>query len=136
MRIVSLVPSATEIAFALGLGDDVVGVTFECDFPPDPRVGRAIVVGGLDTHGLRSEGQLVGRVCRAHRNFEATSGLDTLPPWRSGTSVVSDVECWWLSMGGDRPRLEPRSGHGVAARGVAQPALRGHEPGAVRVAIR
>ena len=52
MRIVSLVPSATEIAFALGLGDDVVGVTFECDFPPDPRVGRAIVVGGLDTHGL------------------------------------------------------------------------------------
>jgi len=52
MRIVSLIPSATEIAFALGLGDEVVGVTFECDFPPDPRVGRAIVVGGLDTHGL------------------------------------------------------------------------------------
>ncbi len=52
MRIVSLIPSATEIAFALGVGDQVVGVTFECDFPPDPRVGRAVVVGGLDTHGL------------------------------------------------------------------------------------
>lgn len=52
VRIVSLIPSATEIAFALGLGDQVVGVTFECDFPPDPRVGRAVVVGGLDTHGL------------------------------------------------------------------------------------
>lgn len=52
MRIVSLIPSATEIAFALGVGDQVVGVTFECDFPPDPRVGRSIVVGGLDTHGL------------------------------------------------------------------------------------
>lgn len=52
MRIVSLLPSATEIAFALGLADEVVGVTFECDFPPDPRVGRAVVVGGLDTHGL------------------------------------------------------------------------------------
>jgi iron complex transport system substrate-binding protein len=52
MRIVSLIPSATEIAFALGLGEQVVGVTFECDFPPDPRVGRSVVVGGLDTHGL------------------------------------------------------------------------------------
>ena len=52
MRIVSLIPSATEIAFALGLADRVVGVTFECDFPPDPRVGRSIVVGGLATHGL------------------------------------------------------------------------------------
>jgi len=34
MRIASLVPSATEMLFALGLGDDVVGVTHECDFPP------------------------------------------------------------------------------------------------------
>ena len=34
MRIVSLVPSATEILFALGLGGDVVAVTHECDYPP------------------------------------------------------------------------------------------------------
>jgi iron complex transport system substrate-binding protein len=34
----------------------VVGVTFECDFPPDPRVGRSVVVGGLDTHGLTPGG--------------------------------------------------------------------------------
>jgi iron complex transport system substrate-binding protein len=33
MRIASLVPSATEMLFALGLGADVVGVTHECDFP-------------------------------------------------------------------------------------------------------
>ena len=32
MRIVSLLPSATEILYALGLGDSVVGVTHECDF--------------------------------------------------------------------------------------------------------
>lgn len=56
MRIASLIPSATEIAFALGLGDQVVGVTFECDFPPDPRVGREVLVGGLDTHGLDAAG--------------------------------------------------------------------------------
>lgn len=34
MRIVSLLPSATEILFAIGAGEDVVGVTHECDFPP------------------------------------------------------------------------------------------------------
>ena len=52
VRIVSLLPSATEIVYALGLADELVGVTFECDHPPDPRVGREVVVGGLDTHGL------------------------------------------------------------------------------------
>jgi iron complex transport system substrate-binding protein len=34
VRIVSLLPSATEICFALGLGQSLVGVTHECDFPP------------------------------------------------------------------------------------------------------
>jgi len=34
MRIVSLLPSATEIVFALGLGDELVGRTHECDYPP------------------------------------------------------------------------------------------------------
>lgn len=37
MRIVSLLPSATEILFAVGAGDDVRGVTFECDFPAQAR---------------------------------------------------------------------------------------------------
>jgi iron complex transport system substrate-binding protein len=44
MRIVSLVPSATELLFALELGDDLVAVTHECDYPPAaaalPRVTR------------------------------------------------------------------------------------------------
>lgn len=37
MRICSLLPSATEIAFALGLGDRLVGVSHTCDFPPAAR---------------------------------------------------------------------------------------------------
>lgn len=44
MRIVSLLPSATEIVFALGLGDDLHGVTFECDYPPEARA-KAVVSG-------------------------------------------------------------------------------------------
>jgi hypothetical protein len=35
MRIVSLVPHATELLFALGAGGDVLGVTHECDYPPE-----------------------------------------------------------------------------------------------------
>lgn len=35
MRIVSFLPSATEIVFALGLGDELVGVTQECDWPAE-----------------------------------------------------------------------------------------------------
>jgi iron complex transport system substrate-binding protein len=42
VRIVSLLPAATEVLFALGAGDDVVGVTFECDFPPEARQRRVV----------------------------------------------------------------------------------------------
>ncbi len=42
MRIVSLLPSTTEILFALGAGDDVVGVTFECDTPAEARTRRIV----------------------------------------------------------------------------------------------
>jgi iron complex transport system substrate-binding protein len=52
MRIASLVPSATEMLFALGLGDSVVAVTHECDHPPAarslPHLTRTVLVGGLD----------------------------------------------------------------------------------------
>jgi iron complex transport system substrate-binding protein len=51
VRIVSLVPSATEMLFALGLGDEVTAVTHECDFPPAardrPRVTRDLIGPGL-----------------------------------------------------------------------------------------
>jgi iron complex transport system substrate-binding protein len=50
MNIVSLLPSATEIVYALGLGDDIVGVTDECDYPPEavtkPVVSRSALPQG------------------------------------------------------------------------------------------
>ena len=52
MRLVSLLPSATEIVYALGLGPDLVGVTFECDEPPAARMEKTVVVGGRDTSGM------------------------------------------------------------------------------------
>jgi iron complex transport system substrate-binding protein len=51
MRIVSLVPSATEMLFALGVGDEVTAVTHECDFPSEaldlPKVTRDVIGPGL-----------------------------------------------------------------------------------------
>ena len=51
MRIASLVPSSTEMLFALGLGDQVVAVTHECDWPPEaaslPHLTRTVVPAGL-----------------------------------------------------------------------------------------
>ena len=50
MKIVSLLPSATEIVYALGLGDDLIGVTDECDYPADavtkPVVSRSALPQG------------------------------------------------------------------------------------------
>ncbi len=57
MRIVSLLPAATEIVWALGLEDDLVGVSRACDFPP-ALVGRPVVTrpssGAVDVEALVS----------------------------------------------------------------------------------
>jgi len=51
MRIASLVPSSTELLFALGLGDSVVAVTHECDYPQQaagrPHLTRSVIPEGL-----------------------------------------------------------------------------------------
>lgn len=54
MRVCSLLPGATEIAFALGLGDDVVGVTHECDYPPEARDKPIVVRSLIDADSMTS----------------------------------------------------------------------------------
>lgn len=55
MRICSLLPSATEILFALGLGDSVAGVTHECDFPPEAAKRPALIRPRVDPQALPAE---------------------------------------------------------------------------------
>ncbi len=82
MRIVSLLPSTTEILFDLGAGDDVVGVTFECDHPAEART-RAIVSTSAMPEGLSPQ-EIDAFVAEAMRRGEdlyhldagALSGLD------------------------------------------------------------
>jgi iron complex transport system substrate-binding protein len=55
MRIVSLLPSATEILYALGLGDSVVGVTHECDYPPSAAKKPPLIRPRVDPHAAPAE---------------------------------------------------------------------------------
>lgn len=52
MRICSLLPGATEIVFALGLGDQVVGVTHECDYPADAQNKPNMVKSAIDSQRM------------------------------------------------------------------------------------
>ena len=63
MRIVSLLPSATEILFALGLHREIVGVSHECDFPAQARSKPAVIHSRLP-HGA-SPGE-IDRLVREH----------------------------------------------------------------------
>jgi iron complex transport system substrate-binding protein len=74
MRIVSLVPHATELLFALGLGPQVVAVTHECDFPREalqrPKVTRDVLPAGL------SAGEIDAAVRERTLQGEAIYALD------------------------------------------------------------
>ncbi len=61
MRIASLVPSSTEMLFALGIGEQVVGVTHECDYPPEAASRRHL------TRSIIPEGLEAGRIDEAVR---------------------------------------------------------------------
>jgi iron complex transport system substrate-binding protein len=63
VRIASLVPSATEMLFALGLGDQVVAVTHECDYPPEAAAKRHL------TRSLVPEGLSAGEIDEAVRRL-------------------------------------------------------------------
>ena len=55
MRIVSLLPSATEILFALGFDSEIVGVSHECDYPPQARTKRVVIQSRIPKDASPSE---------------------------------------------------------------------------------
>jgi iron complex transport system substrate-binding protein len=91
VRIVSLLPSTTEILFAIGAGDDVVGVTFECDSPPEART-RTIVSTSALPPGLTPaeiDAYVVGAVARGEDLYHLCRRLSGLDP----THVVTQDLC-------------------------------------------
>ena len=83
MRIASLVPSATETLFALGLADEVVGVTHECDYPPEaaelPHLTRSVIESGLPAGEIDSAVRELTGQGRAIYELDAGSLLDAEP---------------------------------------------------------
>src|SRR4051794_24091289 len=75
MRICSLLPAATEILFALGLGNDVVAVTHECDEPPEARL-RPRVTTSIVNAELMSSRQIDAAVSASLTTGGATYHLD------------------------------------------------------------
>jgi len=75
MRICSFLPSATEIVYALGLGDQLYGVTRSCDYPAE-ALGKPIVVRSiLDEEGLTSTD--IDRIVKEHaRNGQSVYHID------------------------------------------------------------
>ena len=74
MRICSLLPSATEIAFALGLGDSVVGVTHECDYPPEAKQREVVVKSAIDPH--QNDSGTIDKIVTGH--LKAKKSLYTI----------------------------------------------------------
>ncbi len=54
MRICSFLPSTTEILYELGLGDSITGVTHECDYPPEAREKKRVIMSFIDPENLSS----------------------------------------------------------------------------------
>lgn len=75
VRIVSLLPSATEICFALGLGDEVVGRTHECDYPPEALDVPVLTVDAGATATATSR-QINDRVAASIHGGESIYRLD------------------------------------------------------------
>ena len=55
MRICSLLPGATEIVYLLGLGDQIVGVTHECDYPAEAKQKPVVVHSAIDPSRMSSQ---------------------------------------------------------------------------------
>ncbi|BDI31707.1 cobalamin-binding protein [Capsulimonas corticalis] len=94
MKIVSLLPSATEIAFALGLGDSVVAVTHECDYPSaalaKPHITRSIIPPGLSSREI--DAIVTNKIGDSHSLYTIDSELlQALQPDLILTQQLCDV---------------------------------------------
>ena len=75
MRICSLLPSATEIVFALGLGDDLVGVSYACDYPEE-AASRPVVSHSLRNIKHLDSGEIDALVQQARANNNPMYWID------------------------------------------------------------
>lgn len=144
-RIVSLSPALTELLFALGAGDEVVGVTRYCDFPPEvrslPQVGGYLDPSAEAIVALRPTLVVAAPSPGNRRNVEAVRGLGIevlVVQDRRLADLDSSIELLGRRLGrsAEAGRLRARLAAGfdaVQARAVGRPPVRvllvyGHRP--------
>jgi iron complex transport system substrate-binding protein len=120
MRICSLLPSATEIVYALGLGDQLYGVSHECDYPPEAASKPAVIRSTIDQSGL-SSGEIDRAVVERVRRGEGVYTIDLNLLRRAEPDLILTQELCdvcavpysevkrAVDQLGDRPRLLPLS---------------------------
>lgn len=86
-RTVSLFPTATEIAFAIGAGDDVVGVSHACDFPAEAR-GRTVVTKPRFDASEMSSREIYYQKTEAARKYGSVYRLDETALWGMKAKVM------------------------------------------------
>ena len=90
MRIVSFLPSATEILYALGVGENVVGVSHECDYPPDASTKLRINESLLDNSKLQSE--MINKTAIELCRVGSSCAESTLINWKKLTQFLSSLK--------------------------------------------
>ena len=77
MRICSLLPSSTEIIFALGLEENLVGVTHECDYPPQAQDKPVVVNSILEGKGKLSSARIDELISRSRSEGKSVYLIDS-----------------------------------------------------------
>jgi iron complex transport system substrate-binding protein len=150
VRIASLLPSATELLFAIGAGPEVVGVTHECDFPPEagrlPRLTSSSIdhtgqsCAAIDRHirGALHSGSSIyrldeGLLAELHPDLIVTQELCEVC-----AVAYREVQGAARRLGGDVPviSLEPENLEGIVATALVLGGATGHEREAEALAAR
>lgn len=98
MKICSLLPSGTEILYALGLGDQIVGVTDLCDYPPEVREKPVVCRSRIDVDSMTSQ-QVEARMRQILEAGESPYELDG--QWIANNSpdvVLSQDLCYFCEV--------------------------------------
>ena len=87
MHLASLFPAGTEIAFAIGAGDEVVGVSHACDYPPEVADRKVVTSPRFDATDLTSA-QIYRQKVETNRKFGSLYRLDETAMWAMRAEVV------------------------------------------------
>ena len=86
-RVASLLPTATEIVYAVGAGDQLVGVSHDCDYPSEARDRKAVTHPRFDPSEL-SSAEIYRQKVETARKYGSVYRLDETAMWGLRADVI------------------------------------------------